>query len=108
MLRLLESSLNPDQTMTPPCLKDPILVSVDVGLSSRGYLDTIGVAYIDSRTLADPRPEDSITTKLLLLRQRSLPSNQRTRQYLFGVAEHSPPDAACKILQTIFKQVDQE
>jgi hypothetical protein len=108
VLQVLKSSLNPDQTLTPRCLKDPILVSIDVGLAQIGQLDTIGIACLDSRLLTPSRMEDSITTRLLLLRRRSLPLNQRTRQYLFNIPEHSPPKATRDVLPTIFSQVDQE
>lgn len=108
MLQMLKSSLNPDQTITPRCLKDPVLVSIDVGLGPKGCLETIGIACLDSRCLTELPTDDSITTRLLLIRRSSLPSNQRTRQYLFGTPEPSPPEAAREILQTTFRQVDQE
>jgi hypothetical protein len=107
MLQMLKNGLSPDQMITTRCLKDPVLVSIDVGVGPRGYLETIGIACLDSRFLADSRM-DSMTSRLLLLRRRSLPSNQRTRQYLFGIPEHSPLEAVREVLQTVFRQVDQE
>ena len=109
MLQMLKHSLSPDQTVTPRCLKDPILVSIDVGVSMGGeHLETIGIACLDTRCLDDSRMEDAMTTRLLLLRRRSLPVNKETPKYLFGKLEYSPPEAARQVLQKIFEQAGQD
>jgi hypothetical protein len=108
MLQMLKNSLNPDQALTPRCLIDPILVSIDVGLGSRGCLNDNGIASLDLRSLARSQTEDAITARLLLLRRTSIPLNNGTRQYLFGIPKHSPPEAAREILHATCIQVDQK
>lgn len=107
MLQTLKDGLSPTQAIVPTYLKEPILVSIDVGLDQRARLDTIGIACLDTRSLA-ARTEEAVSTRLLLVRRRLLPVNTRTRQYLFGIPEHAPPDAARQILETTFRQVDPE
>ena len=102
MLQVLNRGLSPVQIMIPCCLQDPILVSIDVGLCSNGALDTVGVACLDTRKFADSRKENLVSSRLFLLRRRSLPSNHRTRQYLFGISEHTSPEAMQEFLLTIF------
>lgn len=105
MLQVLKTSLNPNRTNFRLRSTDPILVSIDIGVGSKGSLETIGIAQLDTRFGAC---ENTISTTLLLLRRRRLPSNTRIRQYIFGVPEYSPPEATHETLQTRFNQPDQE
>ena len=108
MLQLLGNSLDPEQNIVPPQLKDPIFVSIDVGLSKEGCLDTIGIASLDIRLLADSQTKATVSTRLLLLRRRVLSSSRYIRQCIFGETEYAPPEKARDTLRTIFSQPDKE
>ena len=108
MLRILSSSLNPDQADTPRCLIDPILISIDVGLTSDGILNEVGIASLDTRLLSISRTNNLITAWLLLQRRRSIPLSKRTRQYIYSIAEYCPPACTCEELKKLFCQVDSE
>ena len=93
--------------MTPRCLRDPILLSIDVGVGPSGHLETIGIATLDTRFIADSPTPDTVKPRLLLTRRRTLPLNSRTRQYLFGKPEYSPPAAAREVLRGLTQQLDE-
>jgi hypothetical protein len=110
MLRILEHSLNPDKTLIPQHLKDPILISIDVSTAEQNsLLKDVGIAYLDSRFLASPGTVNAVSTRLLKIRRRGRQRGMiRPPEFLFGERELCPPDTIYDILQTTFRQVDEE
>ena len=112
MLQILSASLSPLPTSLR-CLTDPILVSIDIGLSyhkcPEGYLDSIGISTLDTRSLfvlrtGEDRSSDAISRRLVRLR----PARSSDTKFFFGIPEFMTAEKAKEVLLHTFSQIDEK